>query len=250
MNICNPRPGMKPLLKALWAEAFGDSPDFIDSFYATAYSPSRCLCIAEGTEILAAAHWLRCQQGSHQLAYIYAVATAKAHRGRGLCRSLMAAIHQKLAAEGYAGAILVPGDAALSQMYGKLGYQFFGGIREFSCTAGAAPVALRPLNSSEYGRLRRKLLPEGGVVQSGENLRYLAKQAHFAAGEDCLLAYTQENGKCFTLELLGSAQAAPGILCSLGCAEGRFRVPGSSPFAMYLPLQAVDAPTYFGLAFD
>ncbi len=250
MKIDNPRPGMKPLLKKLWAEAFGDSPEVIDSFFAAAYSPSRCLCITEGTEILAAAHWLRCQQAKHQFAYIYAVATAKAHRGQGLCRRLMTAIHQKLTAEGFAGAILVPGDEALSHMYETMGYAFFGGIREFTCARDNAPAALRPLNNSEYSRLRRKFLPENGVVQAGENLRYLSKQARFAAGEDCLLAYTAENGRLFCLELLGNAHAAPGILCALGCAEGRFRTPGDRPFAMFLPLQAVPAPKYFGFAFD
>ncbi len=250
MKIDTPRPGMIPLLKNLWAEAFGDSPAYIDLFFSAAYSPNRCLCITEGAEVLAAAHWLRCQQADRQYAYIYAVATAKVHRGRGLCRRLMSAIHERLAAEGFAGAILVPGDNSLPQMYANMGYAFFGGIREFTCSAGPTAAALHPLSAAQYGRLRRTFLPEDGVVQAQENLRYLATQAQFAAGEDYLLAYKAENSRLVGLELLGNADAAPGIVCALGCTQGRFRTPGNRPFAMFYPLQAVPAPKYFGFAFD
>jgi hypothetical protein len=60
----------------------------------------------------------------------------------------------------------------------------------------------------------------------------------------------RDGEKLLGLELLGNTDAAPGIVAALGCKEGRFRIPGGTPFAMYRPLSDISAPTYFGLAFD
>ena len=54
MNIDVPRKGQIPALRALWREAFGDSDAFLDTFFATGFSPDRCRCIVEGGEAQAA----------------------------------------------------------------------------------------------------------------------------------------------------------------------------------------------------
>ncbi len=250
MNIANPWPGQKAHLQALWQEAFGDPMAFIDGFFATAYAPSRCMCIWEGEAVLAAAHWLDCSFDGGKLAYIYAVATAKAHRGRGLCHGLMEKIHNQLKSQGYAGAILVPGEESLGAFYGGMGYRFFGGKEEFSTKAGRAPVLLRQISGAEYAQLRRNHLPRGGVVHSSENMRFLESYAYFAAGDHFLLAYTLEDGRLICHELLGDSRQAPAILAALGAREGRFRTPGEKPYAMLLPFEDTATPSYFGLAFD
>ncbi len=250
MNIDHPRPGQKAALQALWAEAFQDPDTYIHSFFSAAYSPRRCLCISKDKQIIAAAHWLDCSYSGGKLAYIYAVATAEAHRGQGCCRELMNGIHEALKKEGYAGAVLVPGSAALAGMYRSMGYEFFGGMEEFTCRAAPLPLPLREVSPMEYGRLRRNCLPEDGVQQAGENLRFLSQQAKLAVGEGVLLAYTQIQGELFVPELLGNVTAAPGIVRALGFEKGRFRIPGKTPFAMFHPLQDATAPGYFGFAFD
>ncbi len=245
MNIDHPAAAQIPLLRQLWKEAFGDSDAFLDCFFHTAFAPQRCLCISGETEIAAAAYWFSC--GAY--AYIYAVATAEKHRGKGLCHRLMEGIHQRLTARGYDGAILVPGAESLRRFYGGMGYENFGGVAELECRAGT-PLPIRQIDGIEFARLRRQYLPLGGVVQEGENLDFLACMAQFYAGEDFLLAAVQEGAQLRGIELLGNRNAAPGILASLGAVQGHFQMPGHTPFAMYKPLCSKNAPGYFGFAFD
>ncbi len=250
MTFDCPRPGMLPQLKALWREAFGDEEDFIAGFFAAAFSPGRCLCAWEGDRVLAAAYWMDCGCQAGRLAYIYAVVTKREARGRGLCHALMDKIHERLTARGYAGAVLVPGEPSLGGFYEKMGYRFFGGRQELTVRAGKEPLALRQLSPMEFARLRRELLPPGGIRQEGEGLRFLARHYRFGAGDGVLLAYTLDDGVLFAPELLGDEHKAPGILKALGAEKGTFRLAGKDPFAMHKPLCAAEIPTYFGFAFD
>ena len=252
MIIDAPRAGEIPALRRLWREAFGDGEECLDRFFSTAFSPDRCRCIREDGEPCAALYWFDSQHTGRPIAYLYAIATARAKRGRGLCRALMEDTHRTLAARGYAGALLVPGETSLFDFYAKMGYRACTTVGEITCTAAPAPIPLRRLTGEEYAALRRQFLPPNGVLQEGENIAFLEKQAALYAGEDFWLAATQEGDTLRGLELLGNAAAAPAILRALGCATGRFRIPaGESPFAMYLPLdQQHTPPAYFGLAFD
>lgn len=239
-------------LLTLWKTAFGDHGGFWELFLDTAFSPQRCRFLTEGDQITAALTWFDCSISGQKIAYVYAVVTHPEHRGKGLCRRLLAQTHERLKAQGYASVLLVPEQPELRRMYEKLGYQTCTAVSEFSCAAGAIAVPLRAIGPAEYAELRRDFLPEGSVVQEGENLDFLAAQAQFYAGETFLLAaYTVED-TLFGMELLGDCQTVPGILRALGCKNGSFRCPGEEkPFAMIHRLQA-DAviPQYFGFAFD
>lgn len=238
-------------LKELWQLAFGDSEDFINLFFATAYSPDRCLYLTEGAQITAALYWLDCEYAGQKQAYIYAVATHPDYRGKGLCTQLMEKARAVLKQQGCTAALLRPADDGLRRMYGKMGYRDCTGVSEFRCTAGM-PVPLRKLGTEEYAALRRKYLPEDGVLQEGGSLAYLAAYGEFFAGEDFLLAGAPCDGGFCGIELLGNRASAPGILGALGYESGTFRCPGNEiPFAMFLPLAETAAvPGYLGLAFD
>ena len=238
-------------LRSLWQLAFGDSEEFIGSFFDTAYAPERCRVIARSDRVAAALYWLDAEHAGQKFAYIYAVATHPDFRNQGLCRQLMEETHAVLTGQGYSGALLMPAEEGLRQMYGKMGYRECCNVSEFSCKAGA-PVPARSVEKDEYARLRRDFLPDGGVIQEGENLDYLATYANFYAGSDFLLAAAPQNGRLHGIELLGNRKAAPGILAALGYGEGTFRTPGEDiPFAMFRPLKEnVKSPRYFGLAFD
>lgn len=238
-------------LKSLWQLAFGDSMEFIDLFFRTAYAPERCCFLTEENQITAALYWLDCEIAGQKQAYIYAVVTHPDHRGKGLCNQLMAKTHSLLKQQGYTGALLRPADPGLRQMYSKLGYQDCTTVSEFHCAAGT-PIPLKKIGTEEYARLRRQFLPDKGVLQEGVSLSYLASYCDFYAGEGFLMAGSAEGQVFHGTELLGNQAAAPGILAALGCEEGSFRCPGHEiPFGMFLPL-AEDAvvPGYLGLAFD
>jgi len=248
MNIDFPTVSQYPGLKSLWAEAFGDEESFIELFFATGFSPDRCRCITENGQPSAALYWFDCEADSGKLAYLYAIATAKAHQGKGLCRKLMEDTHALLKEQGYIGALLVPAGPDLFTMYGKMGYTDLPCVDGFSCTASGT-CHIRRAPPEEYAAARNALLPAGGVRQE-QGLTYLAGYAELYIGSDFVLAGTQKDGAFTAMELLGNTAAAPGILGALGLREGTFRVPGNKPFAMYQSLSDAPAPTYFSLAFD
>lgn len=237
-------------LRRLWHEAFGDTDAFLDGFFGAAFAPERCRCVVANGQVAGVLYWFSCEAAGQPIAYIYAVATAKAFRGQGICRRLIADTHSHLKALGYAGAILVPGDSELRQMYRAMGYQDMTGIRQFSGQAGE-PVALEEIGAEEYACLRRTYLPQNAVVQEGENLRFLACMARFYKGRDFILSAAQEGDELTGLELLGNKAVAPGIVAALGCVEGTFTVPGDEPFAMGIPLSPdFQKPSYFAFAFQ
>ena len=251
MSLMTPTDLHIPGLRRLWKAAFGDTDEFLDDFFSIAYDPGRCRCVEEDGEIAAALYWFDCELEGARLAYVYAVATDPACQGRGLCRMLMADTARHLARSGYQGIVLVPQEAGLIKMYASMGYVPCGSVNEFHAMAGAV-IPVRKIDAAEYAVIRRKLLPAGGVVQEGENLRFLAAQAAFYAGENWLAAGAEVDGMLWCPEFLGDPALAPGLVKALGYREGSFRVPGRErPFAMFRPLsEDCPRPLYFGLAFD
>lgn len=247
-----PRASDEPALRALWRAAFGDTDAFLDGFFKTGFHPDRCRCMVEDGEAKSALYWFDCALGGRKYAYLYAVATAENARSRGLCTALMANTHAHLRQLGYAGAILVPGEASLFSFYEKQGYRTAACVDEFTCEASdAPPLPLRALTAGEYDRLRKVFLPHGGMEQAGQTTRFLGSYARFACGEGFLIAYSADGDRLICHELLGRGDFG-GILRTLGCKSGSFRTPGrGKPFAMFLPLcDDAPVPEYFGLALD
>lgn len=250
MRFDHPSPAQEAGLKQLWKAAFADEDAFIDRFFAVAFAHQRCLCAFDGNTVAAAAYWFDVEFSGKRAAYIYAVATLPQYRGQGLCRQLMAKIHSHLSSLGYAGTMLVPGDPGLREMYEKMDYVNFSGIREFACLASASPAALAQIPEAEFAQLRRQLLPADGVVQEQENLAFLRQFYRFYRGDGFLLAAASTGSELFAAELLGDPAAAPAILAALGVRSGVFRAQGLSDFAMYHSLDGQAGPGYFAFAFD
>ena len=235
-------------LQSLWQQAFGDPSDAIDAFFSTGFSPDRCHYLLESGRPVSALYWLDCTLDGQKFAYLYAIATEKAHRGKGLCRRLMTETHEILRKQGYAGAVLVPAEKALFSLYEKLGYRYAATVREFTCEAANTPAALTQIDARQYENLRLQHLPAGSILQTGATLDFYATYGQFYAGDDFLLACYMEEGKLYTQEILGNTARCAQILCALGAKTGAFRTPGEEkPFAMYYPLQEnCPAPRYLG----
>ena len=239
-------------LRQLWLEAFGDSQESIAAFFETGFSQHRYHYICKNGIPVSALYWFDCRLEGHKLAYIYAVATLKSHRGNGLAKRLMEETHEILKQQDYAGAILVPGGKGLFDFYEKIGYRTTTSVGEFTCKAAGDPITLWEIDAKEYARLRSGLLPKGGVVQDGAALAYLQTYAKLYAGEDFLLSATARGDSLLVHEFLGNPAYAGGILTALGMGSGRFRTPGKGQcFSMYFPFTAnCPQPGYFGLALD
>lgn len=250
MRFEYPTAGTVKALRELWKRCFGDTDDFLDVFFSTGFAPERCRCAMDGDALTAALYWLDCRYQGRKLAYIYAVATDLAYRGQGICHALMADTHDLLRRLGYAGALLVPGSDGLWGFYGAMGYVPCAGLSTVSTEAGA-PVALEQITPRAYAQRRREQLPQGGVIQEGAALAFLAAQCRFYAGDRCLVAARREGERLFAYELLGDIAAAPGVVAALGASEGELRCPGEAQrYAMYLPLDDDGMPRYFAFGFD
>ena len=252
MKIDHPVPKQYKQLIRLWQEAFGDTEEFIDGFFRTAFSPARCRCMVIDEKVAAALYWMDVRLSEQRFAYLYAVAVAKKHRDKGLGKMILQDVHEQLFLRGYGGVLLVPGSESLRGYYEKLGYRTCTYVHEFPTRAGDEPVAMRPIDREEYARLRTEMLPEGSGLDAQENIAFLETTAFFYRGENLLLAAHAENGKLWCPEYLGDVAEAPRVLKALNCTEGHFRTPGDTfPFAMFLPLKK-DArpPKHLALAFD
>ena len=244
MTIKQPDTKDLPALRRLWQQAFGDTAEFLNSFFSTGFSPSRCRCLTKDGILAAALYWFDCDMGDKKLAYLYAVATDDDFQRQGLCAALMEDTHRHLASLGYDGAVLVPGTEALRCYYRRFGYEDFGGIRKQTVPVKALTATLCSIDKQEFARLRKQHLPQGGIVQEGVTLDFFATFAKFFAGEDFVLAVTQDRA-----ELLGNAPALPTAAPDEKAIL--LRTPGKAPFAMFLPLtDNKERPAYFGIALD
>lgn len=252
MNIDYPTAAQLPALRALWKAAFGDEDAFLDIFYTLAYAPHRCRCVTEGGQIAAVLYWFEVTCDSQKLAYLYAIATDPKFRHRGLCTALVEDTKHVLKAAGFRGVLLVPQNEGLARMYEKMGFSPCTTVSEFTCEAGLSAADVRRVDAAAYARLRRELLPPGGVRQENADLALLASQVEFLAGDHFLAAVSVDGDALHCHELLGGAAYAPGILRAIGFDNGFFRTPGTGkPFAMFCPLsEDCPAPAYFGLALD
>lgn len=253
MNIDSPTGSNILSLRSLWKEAFGDSDEFLDSFFSTAYSEKRCRCITDQSDVLSALYWFDCVADGEKVAYIYAVATLESQRGTGLCAMLMKNTHEHLCKLGYVGAILVPGSVKLFDFYEKLGYKICSKVKNFESCASGEKIEITKINSYDYAMLRRKFLPENSVVQENENISFLETMNDFYKGEDFLMVAKKRGDALHCAELLGNSDRAAAIVNSFACKNGFFRTPGDeTPFTMYISLDnnLKNMPSYFGLAFD
>jgi len=252
MNIDYPTNNVEQL-KFLWKEAFGDGDEFLDMFFEKVYSPQKCRAVYEDGQTASALYWFDAEYQNKKLAYIYAVATLKKFRGKGICQALMTDTHKLLKESGYDGALLVPGSESLFEFYGKMGYETTCRINKFTAFASYEKVEIQKISKEEFAHLRKMYLPAGGVIQENENITFLSELYGLYAGEGFVMAANVKDGIMHCAEFLGNEKLCPKVLKSLGCSKGYFRTPnGSIPFAMYLPFnrENICHPNYFGLAFD
>ncbi len=251
MNIDAPQNHEITELRRLWQEAFGDTDTFLDTFFAEAFSPCRALCARYNERVVGALYWFNCEYNGKPIAYIYAVATLKEYRGRGVCRALMSTLHKRLKASGYSGAILVPSEKSLFNFYGRMGYVALASIRNLTSEAAKPVEPVKHIEKTEYAKLRRRYLPKNSVIQEAEGLDFLSTQMQFYKGTDFVMAACVEGDTLLCAEILGNTEKTAQIVSYFNCATGHFRTTGgNTPFAMYYTIDNGAPPEYFGLAFD
>jgi len=160
--------GDVPAVAALWREAFGDDKEAVTFFFE---SFSDCISYVAETEgkIVSMAHALpQVLSPDVPAAYLYAVATAKSHQSRGLCRAVLAFAEADLKARGFHCCVLTPGEPNLFRFYEKLGY---GAAFTRHRTAFSGGVAI---SAAEYAALRAQVLSVPHMVYDLRTLEYAA----------------------------------------------------------------------------
>lgn len=109
-------------VRRLWQEVFGDERSFVDSFLVRYYSPERCVVRRDGNRVVAMAHIVPMQTDAGRTAYIYAVATDPAYRGRGLGRSVVGECVERARREGFDAVALIPSEDSLKSFYAASGF--------------------------------------------------------------------------------------------------------------------------------
>ena len=221
-----PTPDLSCQLRSLWKLAFGDDDVFLDHFFSTGFSPDRCRCaVDEEGRVASVLYWFDVTYQDETYAYLYAVATHPDFRHQGLLHYLLADTHQLLAQRGYAGALLVPGDDSLRQLYASIGYENCTTMSSFFSASQPVTVLIHTVDREEYRTLRRTYLPKNGVIQEGANLAFLETQAKFYTGPGFVMcAAPKDDTWLDVLEYLGDLEVVPGVLCALGYAQA-----GDSP---------------------
>ena len=152
-------------IAARWTEAFGDSATAVSQFFE-AFPDCISYVAEENGTIVSMVHALpQILSPDIPAAYVYAVATLQSHRGRGLCRKLMAFAEDDLKSR-FRCTVLTPGEPELFRFYEKLGYKtaFYRTRTAFSHGT--------PVSVEEYARLREQVLTVPHMVYDRSLLQY------------------------------------------------------------------------------
>lgn len=146
--------------EGLWADTFGDGPEFQQSFYR--------LCAPEGPLVLTEDGALCSMLALPELAlvladgrrlragYIYALATAPERRGQGFAAMLIETAAGLARNRGLDCLLTVPAQPSLFQFFARLGFRADFYVQEETAMPAAAPA--EPVSPGDYAALREGLL--------------------------------------------------------------------------------------------
>ena len=271
-----------PALRMLWESVFGEDPAFLDLFFARVFVPDNTLVWMENGRVVSALYVLPylIAHGEENLraAYLYALATEPAWRGRKIMSRLIEASFDLCAARGYALSMLVPAKDSLFGFYRGFGFEeFFDRVRvektraELQALAvGCEPVKLVTASAELVWRQYRAspFCRDGCVVLTKEqnafyidNLRAEGGDAFVftAGGAPCYVLVSCRDGVLTISETNAEAREL-GPLCAALCARFAFERAvflqprcfgkletrrGRRPFAMARLLQDVEIESPF-----
>lgn len=233
-----------PELSALWTAVFGDGPDFLDPFFARVFVPDNTLVWIEGGRVVSALYILPYtipNKGENlRAAYLYALATEPAWRGRKIMSQLIAESFRLCAARGYALSMLVPAKDSIFGFYRSFGFEdYFERVRiektrEEMCALaeGSVPAKIVPASAAGVFRLYRQspFCGDGCVELSAEQNAFYCDVLKTDGGEALTFAVdgtpyyallVKTGGTLMIYETDADARAL-GPLCATLCKKYEF----------------------------
>ena len=262
----------RPFLRTLWREAFpADTDADIDAFLACVDLKRECMVAVEKDKPVSMVFMLpavlRTGDDRFRLQYIYAAATLKAFRGRGIFGELLKRALSVALEQGCIASALHPAQPSLQGYYARFGYTPFFYSTTSSGEACAHPMEIRAVAADEYTIVRNERLPESAVEWPSRLIGYAIGDE--AAGMAVLLGKQGEEG-CAFCRCRGDRLLVDELLCDedqrqwygealaarLGCRRYECRIPAAAGdvLGMIKPFtdqRAITAPVPFmGLVFD
>ena len=254
----------KDAIANLWAEVFHDSDVYIRLFLEKRLSPDDFLVLRENGELAAMAAFLpaevRAASGeSTPIRYVYALATAPKHRGRGLATNLLdfASAHYGVPL------VLVPAEAELEAFYAKLG--FVGGFRTEAWSAApdaSLPKAtFRPTDARTFARRREETATGAYVKWDEESISFAIESSLLEGGGiletdkgEIVLYERRPDGDVRIVETTAPAERREAVASALLARVGGGRAIYSNPGGLVRYPTGYEGPlfndAYLNLALD
>ena len=268
LRICQPTEQDRPLLKQIWTETFQDPPELVDRFF-TFFPPEQSAWVVQDCgRIVSTAYLLtgnRFVAGNQSVAaaYAYAVATPKAHRGKGFGSLLMRHFAQTAQAD---GTVLYtrPASRELFSWYEQSMHTKPAGFsRDETILVSEKPCVkpVKQLDGIAYGEMRERTLAETPHIVLSNAFLQLQKDflnaegGGFYAVENCCCACEFADGEILIKELLGPAEehcaAIESLMHHFHAEQARIRMqePSSEPCVAYRAKNDLST-TNWGLLLD
>ena len=236
--------------RALYDEAFpGEDDRFTEALFALGF-PTHLVAMGEGKDLasmlFALPYDIVTESGTLQANYLYAVATAKAHRGKGYAKKLLRRV-----AERGIPVFLRPMSPSLFDFYKAAGFTPFSPYREWTGDAEAGDTAgFAALTREEYLAARDGFL-RPPYCRMTTNFLSLSFSLGGAVGlEGRFAALYERNGDTvFFKEWWGDAALAPRAAAFLNATKFVARTPdkNGTPFGVGI---GIPAGTVFLAALD
>ena len=223
------------LSRALYDEAFpGEDARFTDALFALGF-PTHLVAMGEGKDLasmlFALPYDIVTENGMLVANYLYAVATAKAHRGKGYAKKLLRRV-----AERGTPVFLRPMSPSLFDFYKSAGFLPFSPYREWQGDAEEGDtVEFRSLSKEEYLAARDKFL-QPPYCRMRTDFLSLSFSLGGAVGLDGRFAalFERDGDTVFFKEWWGDATLAPRVAKFLNASKFVARTPDKdgTPFGV------------------
>lgn len=194
LSVENDYPG----LISLWQEAFGDGEEAIGMFLDSCYNPENTVVAEENGRIVSMLFLLegkmKIENKLYPSYYLYAAATAKSERGKGLMAELLA-FAENIARNRKTDFIcLKPAEKSLYDYYGKFGFKSVFSTKTVNVDY-VEKNSLNVLSASECDRFARRNKFLGGCdafIWDDASIEYAIKQHLYYGGKvfDTCKGYT------------------------------------------------------------
>ena len=246
----------KNAIVLLWSKTFGDSTQWIEKYLS--YFAEFVLVYKENDELLGMLSLLPVNCNNFYGRYIYAVATDKKARSKGIATKLLEFSKDFIKEKNEDFLVLVPSEASLFDFYKKRGYTTLNCIEksEFLITQKTDNLSgFEKISPQDYCNLRQKLLKGFRQISWGaDSLEKISAlyngDFYYSKSSDSLAFCVNDKNTLYIKEFFNDATASDlESLASIYQSEKIILTKkGDKPFAMVYPENFKNS--YFNIAID